>query len=175
MKPLRILALAALVGGCDDPTVISHVDRLDGVEIDDLWTMQDSRGIPVEIHGAPFAHTTDRDLAAALRPPVTSAGELTFYAAAVGSWKGGHPWRVVLHFNPQGPPNAHADCRLEAEARTARLPETGFTVNASICRGAEWQAHGYLSVAEIEGGDLDAFGQHMRSLMLAIFGVEQDQ
>jgi len=173
MRLTRVLVLAALVAGCDDPTAISHVDRLPGIEISDLWTKQDSRGIPVEVHGAPFAHVTDQALAEALRAPTERAGELEFYAAPVGSWQGSDAWRLVLHFNPQGPPNAYADCKLVAEARANPRPGRSFTVTAAFCRQDQWQAHGYLVVRDIEPGDLGAFADAMQTLMRAIFGEKE--
>lgn len=163
-----------LVGACDDPTVITHVNKLGHMRMNDLWTMQDARGLPVEIHGRPFAHVSDRQIAEAVRPPSGSAQEVRFYAAPPGSWQGGHGWRLVLHFNAQGAPNARADCRRVAEARTNPPQAGSFTVNATFCHGPDWQAHGFLQALEIDEGDLDAFTHMMRQLMLAIFHEEND-
>jgi hypothetical protein len=175
MKSLPLLIVSALLAGCDDPTVITHVGKLGHMRLSDLWAMQDARGLPVEMHGAPFAHVTDQEVAAAIRPPGGAAQEVRFHAVPPGSWKGEHAWRLVLHFNPQGPPNAPADCRLPEEARTRPPPGGSFTVNATFCNGADWQAHGYLQALSIEDGDLDAFGDMMGQLMLAIFHEEKDR
>lgn len=172
--PKSLLALI-LLAGCDEPTVISHVDKLDHMTTDQLWTMQDGRGIPVEIHGSPFHRITDREVAEVLRPPGGASQGVTFYAAPVGSWTGGHPWRVVLHFNPQGAPNSYADCKLVAEARTNARPENGFTVNVSFCKDDQWQAHGYMQVLKIEDGDTEALGDTLQQVMLAIFREEPDR
>jgi hypothetical protein len=170
-----LLAAALLLGGCDDPTVITHVDKLSHMRMNDLWTMQDARGLPVEIHGAPFANVGDREIAGALRPPAGSAQEVRFHAVPPGSWQGGHPWRLVLHFNARGAPNARADCRLLAEAPTDPPPPGSFTVNASFCNGPDWQAHGFLRALEVEDGDMAAFADMMRQLMLAIFHEEKNR
>ena len=160
MTGRAVLALL-LVAACDEPTVITHVDKRSHMRLNDLWTIQDARGVPVEVHGAPFAHVSDRQIAEAIRPP--------------GSWQAGHPWRLVLHFNPQGAPNAQADCRRLAEARTNPAPAGRFTVNASFCNGPDWQARGFLQALEVEDGDLAAFADMMRQLMLAIFHEEKDR
>ena len=171
-RPVPALALLA---ACDDPTVITHVGKLSHMRLNDLWTMQDARGLPVEIHGAPFAHVSDAELAGAIRPPAGSAQEVRFHAAPPGSWRGGHPWRLVLHFNSQGAPNARADCRRVAEARTDPPAVGRFTVNASFCNGPHWQAHGFLQALEVEDGDLAAFADMMQQLMLAIFHDAKDR
>lgn len=168
---LAALALAA----CDDAeTVISHVDKRRNVGLNELWTMQDRRGIPVEIHGSPFRNVSDHALVEALRPPAAAA-RVTFYPVPAGSWLQGHPSRLVLHFNPQGAPNAVADCRRTAEARTNPPPDGKFSVNASFCEGTDWQAHGYLKALRVRDGDLEAFGDMMAQLMLAIFREEKDR
>jgi hypothetical protein len=170
-----VLAAALLVAGCDDPTVITHVGKLPHMRMTDLWAMQDARGLPVEIHGAPFAHVSDRGIAEAIRAPGGSAQEVRFYAVPPGSWQGGNPWRLVLHFNAQGAPNARADCRLLAEARTNQPPPGRFTVNASFCNGPDWQAHGFLQALEIGDGDMAALSDMLGQLMLAIFHEEKDR
>lgn len=170
-----ILAALLLMAGCDDPTVITHVDKLSHMRVNDLWAMQDARGLPVEIHGSPFANVSDREIAEAIRPPAGSAQEVRFYSVPPGSRQGASPWRLVLHFNAQGAPNAQADCRLVAEAPTAPPPPGRFTVNASFCEGPDWQAHGFLRALEVDDGDMAAFSAMMRQLLLAIFHEEKDR
>ena len=164
-------ALVAAVGlaGCDEPTVISNVDKLPHMKLDDLWTMQDGRGIPVEIHGAPWRNGTDQALAEAIRPPAGVAKGVKFYSAPVGSWQGGHLWRMVLHFNPSGPANAYQDCKRTNEAVTGDRPETGYSVNVSFCKAEEWQAHAYLQVLKAEESDFEAYGNAMATTLSAIF------
>ena len=175
MKGRSVIAAALLLAACDEPTVITHVDRRPGFKLGDLWAIQDARGIPVEIHGRAFSHVSDRELAEALRPPASSAQEVAFYATPPGSWQGREGWRLVLHFNPQGAPNAYKDCQRVEEARTNASPSGSFTVNASFCRGERWEAHGYMQVLEIDDGDLEAFSETMRTLMMAIFREEPDR
>ena len=175
MRGARILSAALLLAACDEPTVITHVDKLSHMRLNDLWTMQDERGLPVEIHGAPFAHVGDREIAAAIRPPGAAAQEVRFHAVPPGGWQGRHPWRLVLHFNAQGAPNARADCRLLAEAQTDAPPPGRFTVNATFCNGPDWQAHGYLRALAVEDGDMAAFSEMMRELMLVILHEQKDR
>lgn len=174
MRAPHLLLVLALLSGCDEPTVISHIDRLDHMTADQLWTMQDGRGIPVEVHGSPFRRIPDREVVEVLRPPAGASQDVNYYAAPVGSWTGGHPWRIVLHFNPQGAPNSFSDCQLTREARTNARPENGFTVNVSFCKEDRWQAHGYMQVLKIEDGDTEALGDVMQQVMLAIFAERQN-
>jgi hypothetical protein len=173
----RLAAVLAMLGlsACDEPTIITHVDKLDHMSVSDLWALQDGQGIPVEIHGAPFSHVTDDALAEALRPPGGSAQEVRFYAVPAGVWQGGHAWRLVLHFNPQGAPNAFHDCKLTAEVPTNPPTSLGFTVNATFCKADAWQAHGYLQALKTEDGDLEGFRNVMQALMAEVFREGPDQ
>lgn len=165
---ISLTAVVALTG-CDEPTVITHVDRRPNITMDQLWTMQDSRGIPVEIHGSPFRVSTDQELAEAIRPPGSAAQGVKFYSSPVGSWKGGHGHRLVLHFNPAGAPNTYKDCRLDQEAVTGERPESGYSVNLSFCKEDEWQAQAYLRVLSSEDRDFEAYANAIASTFLAIF------
>ena len=171
MKQLRWGALAMVLSqaGCDDATVITHVDRRPDITMDQLWTMQDPRGIPVEIHGSPFRVSTDQELAEAIRPPGSAAQGVKFYSSPVGSWKGGHGYRLVLHFNPNGAPNDYRDCRLEQEATTADRPESGYSVNLTFCKEDKWQATAFLKVLESEERDFEAYANAIGATFLAIF------
>ncbi|MEM9063622.1 MAG: hypothetical protein AAGD13_24455 [Pseudomonadota bacterium] len=169
IRSVMCIAGALALAGCDEPTVISDVDRLPHMTLKDLWTMQDGRGIPVEIHGKPYRVATHRDLADAIRPPDGSAQGVTFYATPVGSWTEGHAWRMVMHFNPSGPPNAYQDCKRDSEAVTAERPETGYSVNVSFCKEDEWQAHGYLQVLKSTEGDYESYTDAIATLLSAIF------
>lgn len=169
-----VIASCLMLTACDDPTIISHVDRRPHMAMSDLWAMQDGRGIPVEIHGSPFRNVTDADLAGALRPPARAGQSTQFYARPVGSWQGGHAWRLVLHFNPRGGPNAYQDCRRSVEADTDEAPAESYSVNLSFCKDNDWQAHGYMRVLDAKAGELEPFSTHMQALMLAIFAENAD-
>lgn len=169
----RVLALALAFAACDGPeTVISHVARQGGFDAETLWTVQDARGIPVEVHGSPFGTITDLEIVEALRPPGGASQDVTFYPRLPGGWVEGYPWRLVLHFNAQGAPNAAEDCARIAEARTEPPPEGGFTVNAVFCHGKEWQAQGYMQAVGVGDGDIAAFSDMMAQLMQTIFREE---
>lgn len=175
MRARDVLAVALLLAACDRATIISHVDRRGDFGADDLWTIQGPRGIPVEVHGAPFPHVTDREIVAALRPPGGSAQEVAFYTTPPGSWVHGRAWRLVLHFNPIGAPNSVKDCERVAEARTEPPTGGGFTLNATFCNGPDWAAQGYLQAPAIDDGDFEAFSDMIAQLMLAIFHEEKDR
>ena len=56
---------------------------------------------------------------------------------------------MVLHFNPQGGPNAARDCSFTEETRTNALPENRiFSMTLTICEGPAWKAHGFLQVLQ---------------------------
>ncbi|MEM7059011.1 MAG: hypothetical protein AAF557_15605 [Pseudomonadota bacterium] len=169
-----VLGLAAILAACDEPTVISHVDRRPNVAITDLWTAQGPDGVRTEIHGLPFKGVAPKRLAEVLRPPA-SASNVTFNAVPVGSHGTGHAWRLVLHFNPAGAPNSTVDCKRTVIAETAPQPTEGYSVNATFCKGTEWQAHGFMKVLKAEPGDLQSYSQHMQALLNVIFREEPDR
>lgn len=169
-------AFALALAACDEAgPVISHVARQGGFDAETLWTIQNARGIPVEIHGRPFDGITDLQLVELLRPPAGSSQDVTFYPRPPGGWVDGYPWRLVLHFNPQGAPNAAEDCARIAEAPGNPPAGGGFTLNAVFCQGKEWQAQGYMDAPEIRAGDLAALSDGLASLMQAIFREEPDK
>lgn len=169
------LAVAAMLGltGCDEPTVISHVDRMPHMVVSDLWTLQDGRGIPVEIHGSPWRRVADNEIAEAMRAPARTGDSISFYSQPVGGWEGGHPWRIVLHFNPRGGPNAFHDCRLVSEAVTDERMENAYSVNLTFCKQDKSQAHGYMQVLSAEPGDFAAWSNHVQNLFGAIFKIHE--
>ena len=169
------VVMLGLLSACDEATEVSHVDRLPNMVLDELWKIQDPRGIPVEIHGSPFHRITDADLTAILKVPADAPQDITFYPIPAGSADSGYPWRLILHFNQQGPPNAVRDCALNVEARTNALPEKGFSMNLVICKDKLWQAHGFMKVKEIEDNDRAAFTAHFQSLLSAIFQKETNR
>lgn len=173
MKTLLAPALSAmvlLVAACEEPKFeMTQTDRVDELALDDFWTMQDSRGIPVEVHGTPFRRITDQEIVSALRAPEGAGENVRFYPSSVGTRQETHPWRLVLHFNPQGGPNAFNDCKLVEEAKSNPHPRSGYTVNLSFCHENQWRAHGHQVVPEIEDGDLQSLGQFMQAAMAAIF------
>ena len=173
MRVLKALALVLALGSCDEATVITHVDKLSHMALDDLWTMQSDGAVPVEVHGNPFSSVDKAALASALRAPA-AADKVRFRHLPFGEHAGNHGWRLVLHFNGLGPPNSQADCRLSAEAETGPRPDEGFTVNATFCKGTDWQAHGFMRSLKTADGDLDSLRDTMQQLMLAIFAENAD-
>lgn len=169
----RLLAAALLaLAGCDDATVITHVDRLQSVTESDLFAMQQGGGIPTEIHGTPFTGAAPDALAGWLQGPA-GASAVRFRAVPVGATA--HGARAVLHFNPQSPPNPAADCRRSEPARTGAPQPEGFSVTFSFCEGSDAIAHGHLKALRLPEGDFEKYQTVMRSLLLAIFREEKDR
>lgn len=169
------LLLIAALAGCDDGTVITHVDRLPHVTRADLFTLQEAGGLPVEIHGRPWDGATAEELARALKPPAGGAQDVRFQAVPPGRGRGTHGHRLVLHFNPTGAPNSVHDCQATAEMPTRAPAEIGFTVNATICAGDSWVAHGYLQARKVAPGDWAEYGRVLQTLFLAIFREEPNR
>lgn len=168
---LALLTLAS----CDEATVITHIDRLQALNLRDLQGLGGGGPIAAEIHGVPWAGANAAELAAALRPPAGTAQRTRFSATPVGSWQSGHGVRLVLHFNPVTPANGPADCRRKAETRSAEPARKGFAVTASFCRGQKWLAHGHLEAPGVSAGDLEGYSVAVRSLFVAIFREEPDR
>jgi len=173
--PVRILALALPIAACDDGTVITHVDKLSHVSAGDLVVMQEADGLRVEVHGIPWKGATDDELASRLKAPSGQAQEVRFTAVPPGQWVNGRGHRLVLHFNPNGPPNSQHDCRATAEMRTGVPTEVGFTVNATFCTQDQWIAHGYLQATKTEPGDWAEYTRVMEALFLNILAQPKDQ
>ncbi|MEM7506374.1 MAG: hypothetical protein AAF415_06485 [Pseudomonadota bacterium] len=161
------VGICLLLMACDDGTVISHVDKAASIELSDLVAMQVGGGIRTEIHGTPFERTTSDDLTRFLRPPSGASQATKWRDVPVGSVD--HGYRMVLHFNPSGPPNAFEDCRRKRPAITLPPMDVGFTVNMTFCKGEEWEAHGFLKATKTEARDFQDYTRVMRALMNNIF------
>lgn len=169
------LALALFIAACDDGTIITHVDKLSHVGAGDLVVMQEADGLRVEVHGIPWKGATDAELASRLKAPSGQAQEVRFQAVPPGQWVNGRGHRLVLHFNPNGPPNSQHDCRATAEIRTGAPQEVGFTVNATFCTQDKWIAHGYLQATKTEAGDWAEYTRVMEALFLNILAESKDR
>lgn len=169
------LALALPLAGCDDGTVISHVDKAGQLTAGDLVTMQESTGLRVEVHGIPWKGATDAELAASLQMPAGEAQEIRFQAVPPGQWVNGRGHRLVLHFNPTGAPSGQRDCQATAEIRTGAPAETGFTVNATFCTKDAWAAHGFLQAPKTESGDWEEYTRVMQLLLASILAEPKDR
>lgn len=172
---LRVLAAAmmAVLAGCDEPTIITHVFRLPNIRESDLVAMQGPQGIAVEMHGVPWEGADPAALAGAMKGPA-GAAQVRFAGRAV-TGPNAHGTRMVLHFNPAGAPNGPADCARTAEAATAAAPAQGFAVNMTFCRGPEVEAQGFLRALETQPGDYEAFSTVMRQLLVVVFREEKDR
>ena len=174
LRQALVIAMLLPLAACDEePATITLADRRSDLVADDLWKLQDARGIPVEIHGAPFRRVSDADLAGAMKVPAQIQQDISFYATPTGG--AGHAWRIVLHFNPQGPPNASRDCSFNQETPTNALPDRGFAMHFVICQRDDWKAHAFLEVRDIEDGDLAAFQRHIQNVISEIFREEKDR
>ncbi|MEM6623859.1 MAG: hypothetical protein AAF674_16650 [Pseudomonadota bacterium] len=167
--------LLLVLAGCDEPTVITHVDKLPHLEVSDLVAMQAADGIAVEIHGQPWKGAAPSALAAALRPPAGASQSTRFFALPPGGHATRHGWRIVLHFNPQGDiPRADQDCKRTAPVQTDNLAADGYSVTLTFCEGEQWAAHAFLKLLGSEPGDLEAFSNAIRQTINVIFQENSD-
>jgi len=166
-------ALLAVLAACDEPTVITHVFRMPNIRESDLVAMQGPQGIPVEMHGLPWEDADPSALAAAMKGPAGAAPIRFAHQRVMGP--GAHGSRMVLHFNPSGPPNSDHDCSLTAPAVTDAPPAKGFTVNMTFCNGEKIEAHGFLRALETQPGDYEGFSTVMRQLLNVVFREEKDR
>lgn len=173
MRLSRLLPVALLIlSACDDErTVITRTERLAAISLRDLPVMQRGGGVPVEIHGAPFNAISTEALTEALKAPPGRSQETRFRAVAPGQT---HGTRMVLHFNPQGAPNAQKDCKRRERAITAPPRDRGFDVMLSFCRDGTVVAAGFLEAIDTEPGDMAAFTRAMQKLLAAIFAPGPD-
>lgn len=163
------MGLLALLAACDDGTVITHVGKDSSIDLSDLVVMQSDGGIPTEIHGTPFDGARPEDLANALRPPAGAAQGTRWRAVAIGSVA--HGPRMILHFNPLGPPNSAADCRRTQPAETELPLSVGFSVTMTFCRDQRAEAHGFLRSSKTINGDFEEYTRVMKLLMRNIFST----
>ncbi|MEM7669956.1 MAG: hypothetical protein AAF317_12570, partial [Pseudomonadota bacterium] len=161
------LGLIAFLAACDDGTVITHVDKDTSIELSDLVAMQSHGGIATEVHGTPFEGTASDELVNALRPPASAAQATRWRMVDIGSVD--HGPRMVLHFNPSGPPNSFADCRRTGPAETEPPRGVGFSVNMTFCRGTRAEAHGFLQSRKTANADFEDYRRVMKLLMRNIF------
>jgi hypothetical protein len=167
----RILAMLVLIGtvaACDDATV-SGTERRSYLKAGGLLAAQEASGLLVEIHGAPWPGAMPEQIASTLRMPDGAGEAVKFRYIFPGEWVIGEGTRLVLHFNPIGPPDSIADCRTEKEFETKPPARTGFTVNATFCQGGEWQIHGFLTARAVEQDDWFAYTVVMRKLLGTLF------
>lgn len=170
---MRRFWLAPLVlAACDQPlTIITHVDRIPSFHASQLPVMGGA-AFPVEVHGAPLEGITAAEAVGLLKVPQGMAQETRFAIVPPGA---GTQFRLVLHFNPSGPPNGYHDCRHTAPATTRPPAAVGFTVNATFCEGEKWLAHGYMRVPEIAPEEREDFTGALRQLLFVMLREEQDQ
>jgi hypothetical protein len=155
-----LASIAALLSGCEDRTVVTRVDK----RFDDTRSYivpMAAGGLPVEVIGAPFDGLTAEEIVARLRMPGSWPADIRFRPAQ------GERGRLVLAFNPSGPPNGRALC---SGARPAPLPARaeGFVVTASFCNGDTLVATGHMEALNTRAEDPEAFRRVMTSLFLQI-------
>lgn len=163
----RVWAGLLLLAACDEPTVITHVGRDSSIDGSDLVAMQSGGGIPTEIFGTPFEGAEPEQLTEALRPPAGGAQGVRWRAVETGHDR--HGTRMVLHFNPLGPPNPSADCKQTSPVPTGPPRAEGFEVTMSFCKGGSAEARGHMRALKVAPGDFEAYQNAMRQLLNAIF------
>ena len=166
-RHLAILGLIGAVAGCDDAK-ISNMERRTFLNPDDLMATQEAGGLLVEAHGAPWPGATREEVIATLRMPEGKARALRFRDIPPGQGHIGTGERLVLHFNPVGPPDSTADCRATSEFTTNASSGSGFTVNATYCKGQDWLIHAYLT-AKVDPDDWLGYYLAMEKLLGKMF------
>jgi len=160
-----LLAALGALAGCDDGTVITRVTNFTGGGRDYVIPFA-AGGLPTEIHGAPFAGVTADEVAAKLRLPPRFPAAIRFRAVAPGAGVAG---RLVLAFNPEGPPNGMALCAPAAPKRLAPPRAVGFAVTATLCNGERVLTTGHLEAPKTRADDPQAFSHAMTRLFTALF------
>ncbi|MEM9044628.1 MAG: hypothetical protein AAGC81_08015 [Pseudomonadota bacterium] len=166
MKWVLLVPLIFLAA-CDEATVITHVDRDTSIDGSDLIAMQSGGGIPTVVLGKAFQGASSDELIAGLQPPAGGSQEIAWREISPEGPR--HRTWMVLHFNPLGPPNPAADCRLTDEIPTGQPRSEGFEVTMSFCKDNRAEAHGHLKALKVQSGDFDAYSNVMRQLLNAIF------
>ena len=155
-----LASVAALLSGCEDRTVVTRVDK----RFDDMRSYIvpiAAGGLPVVTIGAPFAGVTPDEVIGRLRLPGGWPADIRFRPSQ------GETGRLVLAFNPSGPPNGRALC---SGARPEPLPPKaeGFVVTASFCNGDRLIATGHMEALNTRADDPEAFRRVMTSLFQQI-------
>ena len=122
----------------------------------------------MESHGRPFAGVAPEEIAARLRLPASYPTGFRFIARAPGPRPERDGLRLVLHFNPEGPPDGIADCAREAEARTRAPTSKGFSVTATWCQGSRPLVTGFMEAPKAAADDPAGFEHAMAQLIRAI-------
>lgn len=160
-------ALAALAG-CDDGTVITRVDNQIGA-VDSYLIPMAAGGLPTEVHGAPFDGVTPEQIVARLRLPGGYPTDIRFRAVAPGP---GAVGRLVLAFNPDGPPNGQALCGLTAPRPGLPPREVGFAVTATLCNGARVLTTAHMEARKTRADDPEGFVKAMQRLFTAMLAKD---
>lgn len=160
-----LLAALAALAGCDDGAVITRVTNFVGGGRDYVVPLA-AGGLPAEIHGAPFAGVSAEEVAARLRLPPSFPAGIRFRAVAPDA---GAVGRMVLAFNPEGPPNGTALCKIAAPLRHAPPREIGFAVTATLCNGERVLTTAHLEASKTRADDPEAFAHAMTRLFAAMF------
>ncbi len=157
--------LMALLGaGCDDGTVITHVDSAQARLARSMLVTAGPQGFPVEIHGAPFAGVTPAEVAARLKAPPRFPAGIRFRAVEPGA----EGRRLVLVFNRARHPDAWADCRLTAPPPALAPRSEGFSVSATLCSGQGVVVAGHLEARRSRADDPEGFARAMTLLLMSI-------
>ena len=167
-RHLAIIGLIGALTGCDDAD-ISRIERRSFFNATDLAALSDAGGLAVEIHGAPWPGAMPDELASTLRMPDGVGKAARFSAVRPGQWIIGNGERLVLHFNHTGAPDHIADCRTKKEFQTKPPAKQGFTVNATYCKGLDWQIHAHLSAGDVKADDWLGYMLAMRKLLGTLF------
>ena len=158
--------LALMLGGCDQASFV--ITRVDVIHQGLSSSIRSAGRAFVESHGRPFAGVAAEEIAARLRLPAAYPTGFAFIARAPGPRPERDGLRLVLHFNPKGPPDGIADCARDAEAETQPPSATGFRVTATWCQGSRPLVTGFMEAPHAAADEPADFAHLMAQLIRAI-------
>jgi hypothetical protein len=170
-RRLAMLCLMAALAGCDEDPHITNVARHLLVFEEPAPPVKAETVMILEIHGLPWDGATPDEVANTMKMPEGPARTARFVAVAPGEAQIGGAERLVFQFNPPGPLDSAAICKVKGPLPVEEPRGDGFTVNAVYCRESEWliQARMTSSAAEL---DWVTYHLAMEKLLGKMFDVE---
>lgn len=163
-----VAGLAGLLSACDDGARVTRVDRMGSFSRSFLVSAAAGGGLPVIVHGAPFAGATPQEVVARLGFGPGVLHDVAFRLAEPGTRPTN---RLVLVFNRADAPDGFRDCRGETPRLAGPAPGgTGFSAQATFCMGDRLQATGVLEATKTRAGDPEGLARALRRLLREIAG-----
>jgi hypothetical protein len=161
-----LATLALIVSACDDGTRVNRVEN--SASANGFFVTAGAAGVPVEVHGRPFAAVTSAEAVARLKPAPGMAQDITFRSVAPGALA--DDYRLLLVFNRRDVVDSIRDCRRSAEGQPIPVDPApddaaGFTLTASICNARNRIATANLEATTTPADDPAEFQRVMQNLL----------